>query len=52
VDEHYDHGKTIFQAVCDIDATDTPESLAQKIHQLEHEHYPKIIEKILDQTGS
>lgn len=50
VDEEYDHGKTIFQALCDIDATETPESLAQKIHQLEHEHYPKIIEEILDQT--
>ena len=52
VDEQYDHGKTIFQAMCDIDAMETPESLAQKIHQLEHEHYPKIIEKILDQTKS
>lgn len=50
VDEQYDHGKTIFQAVCDIDVMDTPESLAKKIHQLEHEHYPKIIEDILDQT--
>lgn len=52
VDELYDHGKIIFQAVCDIDAMDTPESLARKIHQLEHEHYPKIIENILGQTGS
>lgn len=45
VDGEYDHGKTIFQARTAVDSTDTPESLAQKIHQLEHLHYPKVIEK-------
>lgn len=49
VDEKYDHGETIFQAPCNIDDKETPESLAQKIHLLEHEHYPDIIEKILEQ---
>lgn len=49
VDEKYDHGKIIFQTTCDIDDKETPESLAQKIHLLEHAHYPKIIEKILEQ---
>jgi len=49
VDEKYDHGETIFQAICNIDDKENPESLSQKIHLLEHEHYPKIIEKILDQ---
>ena len=49
-DELYDHGDIIFQARCPVLADDTPEALAQRIHLLEHEHYPKIIEKIL--TGS
>jgi formyltetrahydrofolate-dependent phosphoribosylglycinamide formyltransferase len=47
VDEAYDHGKTIFQAHCPVLSSDTAESLAQRIHKLEHEHYSKVIEKIL-----
>ncbi|MEP7257851.1 MAG: phosphoribosylglycinamide formyltransferase [Flavitalea sp.] len=45
VDEHYDNGDIIFQAKCEITPTDTPQSLAEKIHRLEHEYYPRIIEK-------
>jgi len=45
VDEHYDHGDIIFQARCTIEEGDTPEMLAKKIHLLEHEYYPKVIEK-------
>ena len=47
VDELYDHGQLIFQARCTIEAGDTPDSLAQKIHALEHEHYPLIVEKVI-----
>ncbi|MBR5028539.1 MAG: phosphoribosylglycinamide formyltransferase [Bacteroidales bacterium] len=47
VDEHYDRGTTIFQATCDITPDDTPDTLAQKIHKLEHEHFPKVIEKVV-----
>jgi formyltetrahydrofolate-dependent phosphoribosylglycinamide formyltransferase len=47
VDELYDHGKVIFQATCPVLETDTAEILAQRIHQLEHQHYPVVIEKIL-----
>lgn len=47
VDELYDHGEIIFQAACDIDVNETPESLSKKIHQLEHEHYPIILESLL-----
>jgi len=47
VDEKYDHGSTIFQATCDIEENDTPEILAQKIHVLEHQYFPVIIEKIV-----
>ncbi len=45
VTEHFDEGKTIFQAKCQVSATDTPDTLAAKIHQLEHQYYPKIVEK-------
>jgi phosphoribosylglycinamide formyltransferase-1 len=49
VDEHYDHGQTIFQATCVVEPADTPETLAEKIHVLEHRHYPEIIEKLISQ---
>jgi formyltetrahydrofolate-dependent phosphoribosylglycinamide formyltransferase len=45
VDDQYDHGATIFQARCPVYENDTAASLAQRIHMLEHEHYPKVIEK-------
>lgn len=45
VDEEYDHGKTLFQAKVAVSAQDTPSSLAEKIHHLEHQHYPVVIEK-------
>lgn len=47
VDEIYDHGKILFQAKCTVESNDTPDSLAQKIHQLEHEHYPAVVESLL-----
>jgi len=46
VDEHYDNGDTIFQARCAVLESDTPESLAQRIHLLEHAHYPAVIEQL------
>jgi len=47
VNENYDEGAMIFQATCEVNSDDTPETLAQKIHALEYEHYPKIIEQVL-----
>lgn len=47
VDEIYDHGKIIFQASCEVLPTDTPDTLAQKIHFLEHQHFPVVIEQLL-----
>lgn len=46
-DELYDHGSIIFQATCAIDDRETAASLAQKIHVLEHLHYPVVIEDVL-----
>jgi formyltetrahydrofolate-dependent phosphoribosylglycinamide formyltransferase len=45
VDEEYDHGKTIFQAKVAVHSSDTADSLAEKIHSLEHQHFPTEIEK-------
>jgi phosphoribosylglycinamide formyltransferase-1 len=47
VNEKFDEGEIIFQASCDIDPGDTPDTLAKKIHLLEYEHYPRVIEEIL-----
>lgn len=47
VNEHYDEGNTIIQAHCSINDKDDPESLAKKIHQLEHYFFPRIIEFLL-----
>lgn len=49
VDEHYDHGDNIFQATCEVLPNDTPETLAARIHLLEHMHYPAVIEKLISQ---
>ena len=49
VDEKYDHGQIILQEKCLLDENETPETLAAKIHLLEHRFFPKTIEKLLDQ---
>ena len=48
VNENYDEGNIIFQQSCDITEEDTPLSLAQKVHELEYEWYPKVIEELLN----
>lgn len=50
VNEHYDEGTIIFQAKCPVLPGDTPETLATRIHQLEHANYPVIIENLLKQS--
>lgn len=47
VNEKYDEGDVIFQAQCEISENDTPETLANKIHQLEYIHFPEVIERLL-----
>ena len=47
VNEEYDKGEIILQAKCDVNETDTAETLAAKIRKLEFEHLPKAIEKII-----
>jgi folate-dependent phosphoribosylglycinamide formyltransferase PurN len=47
VNENYDEGDIIFQAKCSIDTNDTAETLANKIHALEHAHFAPTIEGLL-----
>ena len=52
INEKYDKGEIIFQTKCKVENSDTPESLAKKIHKLEYEYFPKVIEDILKQKSS
>lgn len=47
VNEKYDEGEIIFQASCEVLEGDTPEMVAQKVHDLEYKHFPAQIEKVL-----
>ena len=47
VNENYDEGKIIYQAKCRIEPGDNAELLAQKVHKLEYEYFPKVIEKYI-----
>ena len=47
VNNKYDGGKIVFQRKCVVEKEDTPESLANKIHSLEYEYFPKIISSII-----
>jgi formyltetrahydrofolate-dependent phosphoribosylglycinamide formyltransferase len=50
VDEQYDNGDIILQVKCPVLPDDTPDSLARRIHQLEHENYPTVIEEVLNKA--
>ena len=47
VDEHYDNGDIILQVKCPVLDDDTPETLANRIHILEHSNYSVIIEELV-----
>ena len=47
VNEHYDNGDIIFQEKTMLHPNDSPEQIAERIHQLEMKHFPKEIEKIV-----
>lgn len=47
VNEKYDEGEIIFQAVCPVLPADSPQDVAEKVHQLEYKHFPVVIEKVL-----
>lgn len=47
INERYDEGRFLLQATCPVFPSDTPESLAQRIHTLEHRFYPSTIEQFI-----
>jgi len=47
LNHEYDKGEIIFQKTCYIDESDTPETIASKVLELEHEWYPKVIDQLL-----
>lgn len=51
VNTRYDEGAVIFQARCSVDPGDSAEQVAQKVHALEYEHFPRVIEELLQQQG-
>jgi phosphoribosylglycinamide formyltransferase-1 len=48
VNENYDEGGIIFQKNVGLTEDDTPETVAEKIHELEQKYFPKIIQTILE----
>ena len=51
VNENYDEGAVIFQAKCSVLPTDSAEDVAGKIHLLEMQHFPKVVEIILKEQS-
>ena len=51
VNEKYDDGAIIFQAKTTLNSDDTPETIAQKVHELEYEHFPRVIEEVIINNG-
>jgi phosphoribosylglycinamide formyltransferase-1 len=47
VNENYDEGAIIFQKRVKLIPTDTPDDVARKVHMLEYEYFPKVIEKVI-----
>ncbi len=47
VNEVYDDGEILFQARVAVTAGDTPDDIATKVHELEYEHYPRVIEEFI-----
>ena len=51
VNERYDEGEHLFQVKCPVLPNDTPDTLAARIHALEHEHYPRMVEQLVRAFG-
>ncbi|MFT3884482.1 MAG: phosphoribosylglycinamide formyltransferase [Flavobacteriales bacterium] len=47
VNERYDEGEHLFQATCPVLPGDTPDTLAARIHELEHRHYPEVVASLV-----
>lgn len=47
VNEHYDEGNIIAQFSCNLDDSDTPETIEKKVRELEKKHFAPTIEKLI-----
>jgi phosphoribosylglycinamide formyltransferase 1 len=47
VNEEYDKGEIIFQERVDLTPSDTPEEVARKVQELEHTHYPRVVDQVI-----
>lgn len=52
VNENYDEGAIISQKKVTLSKNETPETVAEKIHKLEYEWFPRIIEEVLQKTST
>ncbi|GJM34158.1 MAG: phosphoribosylglycinamide formyltransferase [Saprospiraceae bacterium] len=48
VNERYDEGDIIFQASCELSPEDSAEKIASKVLLLEHYHFARVIERLLE----
>lgn len=48
VDEEYDHGPIVMQRAVEVRDSDTPETLAQRVLEVEHEIYPQAIKLFVE----
>lgn len=48
VNENYDEGNVIFQKTVPLSGNETPEEVADKIHELEQKYFPSIVEEVLN----
>ncbi len=51
VDEVYDHGAIVLQKKIVVLPNDTPEGLAERVHQIEYEIYPQAIRLVLEKLA-
>ena len=50
LNEHFDEGEIIVQYKCPVVAEDTAGDVAKKVHALEYEYYPKVIDSLLSEV--
>ncbi len=48
INENYDEGEIISQKSCPVEPSDTPDEVATKVHALEHQYYPQVVENLLE----
>lgn len=47
INEHFDEGAIICQQKCPVLPDDTPDTLAARVHALEYEYYPRVVEQLV-----